>query len=378
MLNKRSISLVVMTFGVLAALALSLRGNVTVRAASSGSGPQAVQSEQTAKTADQEFKNIQVLKDVPASRLLETMNFFAASLGVDCRFCHVNPFEKDDKREKQTARKMIQMVRSINQESFGGRTVVTCASCHQGHQEPAAVPPLGDLEQPARIPPKQGEQMPTLDQVLDRYTEAIGGKAALGKVTSRSIKGYVEIPNRGKLDVEIFQKAPDKYAAVETTEMGPAYMGFDGSKGWQREAGAQGHFHELAGAELLRMRRDAAFYLGLDLKDRFPQARVAGKAKLGDRETIVLAGRTQDGNQERLFFDAKTGLLARVYTLAATPFGPLPESLDLDDYKEVDGVKVPFIARDTGSGYRFVLHVSEVKNNVAVDDSRFSGPPTAK
>ena len=67
--------------------------------------------------AEGRFKNIQVFKGYPADDLVPAMQFISNALGVDCDFCHVDRApEKDDKKEKQTARKMITMTRAINHD----------------------------------------------------------------------------------------------------------------------------------------------------------------------------------------------------------------------------------------------------------------------
>ncbi len=69
---------------------------------------------------------------------MPAMQFISASLGVDCEYCHVErQMDKDDKKEKVTARKMIAMTLAINRESFDGRKEVTCYSCHRGMARPA-------------------------------------------------------------------------------------------------------------------------------------------------------------------------------------------------------------------------------------------------
>jgi len=81
------------------------------------------------RKAEEQFKNIQVLKGIPADQLFPTMQFISASLGVECEFCHVqNAFEKDDKKSKQTARKMMEMMFAINKDNFAGNRAVTCNS----------------------------------------------------------------------------------------------------------------------------------------------------------------------------------------------------------------------------------------------------------
>ena len=91
----------------------------------------------TPKLAEEEYKNIQALKGIPADQVIRSMQFIAASLGVECEYCHVErAFEKDDKKHKVTARKMIGMMMAINKENFEGHREVTCFSCHRGSPNP--------------------------------------------------------------------------------------------------------------------------------------------------------------------------------------------------------------------------------------------------
>ncbi len=95
------------------------------------------------KTAEQQFKNIQVLKGIPADQLIPSMQFITASLGVECEFCHVeHAMDKDDKKEKLAARKMMTMMLAINQAHFEGELEVTCYTCHRGSPHPVATPIL--------------------------------------------------------------------------------------------------------------------------------------------------------------------------------------------------------------------------------------------
>jgi len=92
-------------------------------------------------TAAQRFKNVKVLGDLPASRFLDAMSTFSMSLGVRCDFCHVEMnFPSDDKKEKITARAMIEMTHGINEQSFSGRTEIHCYTCHRGAEKPQSTP----------------------------------------------------------------------------------------------------------------------------------------------------------------------------------------------------------------------------------------------
>ena len=96
--------------------------------------------------ASQVFKNIKVLTDVPASRLLGIMNIgFGKSLGVSCTHCHTaGEWDREDKTQKQTARDMFKMVATINNELLknipnlkGPNAIVNCTTCHRGQVKPA-------------------------------------------------------------------------------------------------------------------------------------------------------------------------------------------------------------------------------------------------
>lgn len=95
---------------------------------------------QPEQTASVRFKNVQILKDLPASQFLDAMRSFSMSLGVDCHYCHVENFASDDKPAKGMARKMLTMTHSINDSTFGGKMEVRCYTCHRGQAEPQSRP----------------------------------------------------------------------------------------------------------------------------------------------------------------------------------------------------------------------------------------------
>src|SRR5882672_8412312 len=101
--------------------------------------------------ADTTFTNVQVLKGIPVNEFMEAMGIFTASLGVGCDYCHVAEAGgswaryADDNAKKRTARRMVLMMSAINRDSFGGRQVVTCYTCHRGGNRPKVTPSLAAL-----------------------------------------------------------------------------------------------------------------------------------------------------------------------------------------------------------------------------------------
>ena len=184
--------------------------------AQSGAAP-AAGNAAVPKKAEEQFKNIQVLKGIPADQLIPGMQFITASLGVECEFCHVEgSFEKDDKKPKQTARKMMEMMFAINKDNFEGHREVTCYSCHRGSVEPVGIPPVMAEElrlvvgEARKEEEKKGEDTdaregsgPTADQLFDKYLQAVGGGAAVEKITSRVMKGTITFGDRN-VPIDIF------------------------------------------------------------------------------------------------------------------------------------------------------------------------------
>ena len=150
------------------------------------------------KTAEQQFKNIQVLKGIPADQLIPSMQFITASLGVECDFCHVeHAMDKDDKKTKLAARKMITMVLALNQAHFNGELEVTCYTCHRGAPHPVGTPILSaePVARPEHVHDDEDEShagLPTPDQVLDKFLAAVGGADAVNKIKTRVQKGKID------------------------------------------------------------------------------------------------------------------------------------------------------------------------------------------
>jgi len=210
----------------------------------------------------------------------------------------------------------------------------------------------------------------TLEQVLERYVDALGGKAALEKVTSRISKGRFEVQSLALAGpAQIFEKAPNKRAIVLEATGEQAYKrGFDGDIAWEQDPDSG--VSELKGAALASMRRDSSFYQAIKLQELYPKIELKGGMKLGSRETMVLEA-PRAGNPKRWYFDVETGLLLRSDERTAT--GTVTRSEDFDNYKAIDGVKVPFTIRLFDEAL-ITITLTEVRQNVSIEDSVFSKP----
>lgn len=330
------------------------------------------------KLAEEEYKNIQALKGIPADQVVSSMQFIAASLGVECEYCHVaRAFEKDDKKPKVTARKMIGMMMAINKENFEGHREVTCYSCHRGSAEPVATPIIS-AEEPRREAPesaKGSEPKPTFppaDQLLDKYLKAIGGAEALQKITSRVEKGTLTAFGGQHFPVDVYCKAPDKRLSVMHLPNGDSVTAFDGSQGW---LSVPGRVHRMTAAENSAARMDADLYFPLHVKTLYKAFRVDAGEKIDGHETYFVMGRSPGQPPIHLYFDKESGLLLRLIRYTETPLGRNPTQIDYADYREANGLSVPFRWTLSRPGNQFTIQVEQVQQNVPVDDAKFAPPP---
>lgn len=214
------------------------------------------------------------------------------------------------------------------------------------------------------------QSLPTADQVLDAYVKALGGQAAIEKVTSRFTKSSISV--RGQTgSVENYAKAPSKYMSVIVTPDGTTREGFDGASGWGIDP--TGRLRDWTGDEIASSSRNRNFYRDTQIKSMYPRIAVTGKEDLDGKEVYVLELTPNSGSPEKMYFDTQTGLLLEQYYEVMGPQGARPFLYAYDDYRDVDGVKVPFtIKRMKPSGYE--LKVAEVKNNIAMSDDQFKRP----
>ena len=369
---KKKIKLVaVIVFVTLCASAVF--GGRSARGAGSSSEPP------QAKAAEQVYKNIQVFKGLPASQLQGAMSFIADSLGVGCGYCHGKTFESDEKPTKQAARRMIRMVFGLNEgggDLFRG-AAVSCYTCHRGRPRPVSVPAITQREQqPNAQPPaaKAGAPLPTAEQVLEKYVQALGGREALAKVTTRVVRGSRVGADGVLVPEEVYQKAPDKLSVTTSYPNVTFRSGFDGAHAWARDSRGADQLNDQF-AEALR--REAEFFTGVRMRELYPRLNVVGSETVGGRETYVISAPASDDGGDKFYFDAQTGLLVRRYLEFKTALGRTPVQVDYGDYREVEGVKLPFQLRWSNPRYSWGRKVDEVRHNVPLDDAQFN-PPAVK
>lgn len=328
------------------------------------------------KTAEQVYKNIQVLKGIPSGEVIPAMRFITASLGVQCGFCHVEQhFDQDDKKTKQVARKMIQMVSAINQNNFENHLTVTCNSCHRGSREPVSIPamnPQTTMAATTRGPQQPPSSLPNPDEVINKYIEASGGQSALQKITTRSETGTADFFGR-QIPVEILKKSPDMRISIMRLPNGDGIEGLNGNDGW--EIYPHRPVLTMSSSEIASAKIDSDLQLPLHIKQLFPDLRTATPEKIDGRDAFQLVGLSAGQPRAKFYFDEQSGLLVRLIRYSETPLGLNPLQIDYSDYRQVEGVRVPFRWTTSRPEGQFTIQLTDVKQNVAIQDAKFAKPP---
>jgi hypothetical protein len=323
-----------------------------------------------------EQKNVHLLTGMTDLQLQQTMNFMRASLGVHCDFCHVVNdkdgwnFASDEKQTKRTARHMIEMVGQINEQNFDNNAAVSCNTCHRGTTRPVSLPTLPQTPPPFPTPIRTRPTLPALDDVVARYSAALGDISALK--LPRTLKGVREGWEQKSTPFEA-QLSEGKWHVVAQTPDGPREQVITGDGGWIRTSNG---VNKIDDADLERFRFLTSAFEPVSPLSIPKDAKVDNKEKIGDHDTVILTMRLDDHRRQRLFFDTATGLLVRRQILTRVPVGEVPQQIDYDDYRDLGGVKFAFIVRVsfvdpwTSATRRY----TEVRLGAKVDDSVFNRP----
>jgi photosynthetic reaction center cytochrome c subunit len=305
------------------------------------------------------------------------------------------------------ARIMVTMVATINKNNFGGRQLVTCWTCHRNRDKPLVTPVMATIYGTPPIEPDdvvpQVPGAPSAESILDKYIEAAGGAQRLagltsfvGKGTSVSFGGF-----GGGGDVELVAQAPDRRATIilfkEETGRGDQIRAYDGRTGWLRTPlNVLGEF-QLTGTDLDGARVDAQLSFPGQIKQILTNLRTGPPTTIADlpaptSQSVLQQGVALDqthvvdvvqgtgprGLLVTLYFDRQTGLLLRELRYGSSPIGRIPTQIDFADYRDVNGIKLPFRITFAWLDGRDSIVLNNITTNVAIDAAKFGRPTPLK
>lgn len=362
---------------------------VAMAAGQAGQTGQATPSAQQGPVmAEDVFKSITVLKGIPVDTFFEAMGMFANAMGNDCTFCHVKAayFERAKFAEVTPkmvrARGMIAMMNAINNGYFKGEARVTCFTCHRGNNSPVREPDLA-LQYSANVEDPNVIDFPeytrtSADSLFDKYIQAIGGKARLDRITSFVAKGTYEGFDTAfsKIPVEIYAKAPNQRTMVVKMLSGDSVRAFDGRNAWMAGPDTPVPLLQLTGGNLERARLEAIVAFPANIRQTFKQWKV-GRTAIDGQEVFIVQGGDEGQPLTNVYFD-QSGLLVRLVRWTVTPVGRVPTQIDYKDYRDVNGVKMPFQLTVSQTYMQMSVALNEIQPNAPIDAAKFNKPAPGK
>jgi len=224
----------------------------------------------------------------------------------------------------------------------------------------------------------------TADEIIEKHLAALGGRTALNNLKSRSMKGTVKVSTPvGELTgpIEVLNQVPNKTRTFTQLDLSNLGLGkviqdqrFDGTSGYVIDT-MQGN-RDITGDQLEAMKNAQFPNALLNYKEMGATVELAGKEKVGDREAYVLIGKPKTGPAVRHHIDAETYLPVKTVMKVMVPqLGTeLEQTTETSDFKDVDGVKVPFRIKTTSSIQTVLVTVTQVEHNKQIDRSLFSKP----
>ena len=344
---------------------------------------------------------------------LGTMGIMCAALGFDCSECHTGAGTQKvdwaaDNPRKLITRRMVQMMTAINRDNFNGRQMVTCWTCHRNRDRPLTTPTMENMYGPAAVEMDdvlaQAPGQPPAEKILDQYIQAVGGAERLATVKSYvatgTSAGFGGFGKGGK--VEIAAKFPDQRATSivfpQEPERGNSIRAFNGQEAWLRTPLTVLSEYQLTGGELAGAKLDAELSFPAQIKSVLTDWHVSMPATISDlpapesqsaeeknvvgigkdRLVNVLQGRGPERIYATLYFDQQSGLLLREVRYGNSPIGRVPTQIDYSDYRDVDGIKMPFHILFVWLGGRDEFQLNQIQLNVPVDARKFERPAPVK
>jgi hypothetical protein len=276
------------------------------------------------------------------------------------------------------------MVQQINRDSFGGRQVVTCWTCHRGRDRPTTSPeldrvygePIQEFDDVLATYPNA----PTVDSILNKYLQALGGADRVATlrsfVATGKSTGYRGFGGGG--NVEVNAQAPNKRATYinfpEYPDRGLSVRTFDGTTGWIAVPLAVVPKYQLAGSERDGALLDAQLVFPSQIKSVLRNLRVALPTVIEDKDVNVIQGDGPNNTLATFYFDDATGLLTRMVRHTRSPIGRVPTQVDYSDYRDINGVKFPYHWTFAWLDGRDTFEFTDVKVNVPIDAAKFGEP----
>ncbi|MEP0847752.1 MAG: hypothetical protein HRF50_13155 [Phycisphaerae bacterium] len=231
---------------------------------------------------------------------------------------------------------------------------------------------LGQTE-PAK-PAVKPEDLPKAEEILERFIQVTGGKAAYEKLKNRVTTGTIEVPAANiKGTMKVYHQAPDlMFVEQEMAGMGKSMEGYDGKDAWESSAMMGARLKE--GTERAMAKRAAVFNSELNWRKVYKTCETVAVEDVDGKPAYKLVMTPEEGNPEAHFYDKESGLLVKIELKAPSPMGEIPVEIRTSDYRDVDGIKVAHKLVQRAAMQEVLITIDKIESNVDLPADRFQIP----
>ncbi|MBS3945322.1 MAG: insulinase family protein [Melioribacter sp.] len=206
----------------------------------------------------------------------------------------------------------------------------------------------------------------TAKSVLDKYIEAIGGKENILKVQDKTtiMTGSVQGIN---ITINMKQKEPNKLYQVLDAGVFQQKTVFDGTKGYSEGMGQRNDFSN----EQIEDFKDNSLHSMLTYGERGVKYELTGMENINGKDAYKITFTAPNGKKSFAYYSVDSGLLIRTASSVSTAQGTFNQTTDMDDYREVQGVKYPFKLNQNMGPQSIELTVTSYEINTGILDSVF-------
>ncbi len=246
---------------------------------------------------------------------------------------------------------------------------LTSFGCAGRTSAPAATP-----TEAVAVTPAPGASLPSGAELLDRYIEVTGGKGSYDKIRTRHATGKLTFSGMGiEGPLSMWQSRPDKLRLeVDLQGLGRTESGSDGEVVWENNFMTGPRV--LTGVERAIVMRTSSLHAESNWRDYYSEANCIGSGSVDDRPTYEVVLTPDEGKPVTFHFDQETGLIAKMSMVVESPMGEIPTDTYPSDYREIDGILVPFRTKSKVLTMNQIIQFDSVEHNGEIPDERFALP----
>jgi hypothetical protein len=222
------------------------------------------------------------------------------------------------------------------------------------------------------------EPLPKAEDILDKFVEVTGGKAAYENIRNEKWTGNFEFVGKGiKGTITSYRADPNKSVSnVEVEGIGAIKQGTDGQTAWESSPVQGPRIKQ--GEERAVALREATLRGPLYWRKLYKHVETVSQETIDDQVCYKVVLTPEEGKPETQYYSKKSGLMVKMTSVESNPAGEIPIETMLSEYKEENGLRQPHKMRHNAMGQDFLITIDRFDYNVDIPANTFDVPADVK